>query len=245
MRIESIPGSFSHINTTFNHPAVLLDHSSHVKSVICGDSELRVCFNNEGSNNHAQRNWGGILDQSTPLILSTNHPGCGGHDIGVRGYWKASYFGVGPDDENTNCIHVEANEIPLDDAMDQFELVYGHNLNPNQEPLQRRQDNIDVPRHRRGRRDGDDAPIAPSETVDITRDPDALSDFFAQSINETYPDVPEATPVLHNGTVLVAKRAALSWSSFWHSVGNGLNVIHHFYFSPVTQGSELMMMMML
>ena len=240
MRIENIPGSFSHINTTFNHPAVLLDHSSHVKSVVCGDSDIHVCFDDEESNSHAQRNWGDILGQSTPLILSTNHPGCGGHDIGVRGYWKASSFGVAPDDENTNCIHVEANEIPLDDAMDEFELVYGHNLNPNQEPLQRRQDNAGAIRRR-----SDEAPIAPSETVDITRDPDALSDFFAQSINETYLDVPEATPVLHNGTVVAAKRAALSWSSFWHSVGNGISVIHHFYFSPVTQGSELMMMMML
>lgn len=195
--------------------------------MVCSDSALHVCFDDEQSSNHAQGNWGGTLDQSSSLILSTNHPGCGGYSTGVRGYWRASSL-AGPDDYNTNCVHVQANEVPLDDAMERFELEFGQNYKPEREPLQRRQGNASALRRRRGRRG--DAPIAPSGTVDITGDPDALTDFFAHSITETYPDVPEATPVLHNGTLVAAKRGMLARRSIWGDIGHVFNVIHIFLF---------------
>lgn len=192
--------------------------------MVCSESVLHVCFDDEDFNNHAQESWGATLGKSDPLILATNHPGCGGYSTGIRGYWKASSFEAGPDDDNTNCVHVQANEVPLDDAMERFELEFGHNYNQEREPLQRRQGSAGALRRRRGRRG--DAPIAPNGTVDITGDPDALTDFFAQSITETYPDVPEATPVLHNGTLVAAKRAMLSRRNWWDDFKNGISVIH-------------------
>lgn len=146
------------------------------------------------------------------LLLGTNHAGCGDYDIGMRAFWRVSSVGFGSR-MNSRCTQVNATQMPLEDAMDQFELDFGHY----EEPLQQRAQRSSLRRR--------DDLIASDETVDITDDPDALADFFGEPITQTYPDVPEATPADYNGTVTpIEKRVMLQRRSFWSWISNAVEV---------------------
>lgn len=197
--------SFGNINSTFNHPTVLLDHSSHVESVTCSDSDnLKVCFTNKEAKDHARESWGNALGDSGSLVFSTNHPGCSGYSDGARGYWMASSADFRSGD--SSCVHVNSTEVPLDEALDNFELEFGQNNDTL--PDQNTQQN--------------ESPSA--TTVDITDDPEELAGFFQHPITETYPDVPETTPQLHNGTAVIPKRAVLYRRNIIDDIGNVINV---------------------
>lgn len=173
----------------------------------CSDSgNLNVCFANKEAKDRARENWGNPLDGSGSLVFSTNHLECSGYNNGARGYWMASSadFGFG----DNSCVHVHSTEVPLDEAMDNFELEFGQNNNtvPDQDAQHSQ---------------------STSPTVDITDDPERLADFFFQyPITETYPDVPETAPLLHNGTAVpvTAKRAVLYRRNIFDDIGNAFNV---------------------
>lgn len=187
-----------------------------------------MCFANKEAKDHARENWGNALDSSGSLVFSTDHPGCSGYNNGARGYWMASSADFGSSDNS--CVHVNSTEVPLDEAMDNFELEFGQKNNtvPDQDAQQSQ---------------------STSSTVDITDDPEQLADFFQYPITETYPDVPETTPLLHNGTAVTvtSKRAVLYRRNIFDEIGKAWNVSNAPYSTcpicpvPSTNGCVLTM----
>ncbi|THC93614.1 hypothetical protein EYZ11_006898 [Aspergillus tanneri] len=176
------PSSFGHMVSTFNHPTVLLDHSSQIASVSCKPNGLDVCFKNEAAERHAAEKWDA---NHSPLIFSTNHPGCGNHHDGKRSFWKVSTVLF---KAKQKCASVNATEVSMEEAMKDFDLEFGHTHEK-------------IHKERLSRRSTSATLIASSTTEDITDDPAALSDFFGVPVTGTYENIPEATPESHDGTV--------------------------------------------
>lgn len=83
--IEHDVSSFGNIQSTFNHPTVLLNHSSHIENISCRRNGIDICFTNDEVKRHTEEKW---KANDGPLLIGTNHAGCGDYNIGVRAFWK-------------------------------------------------------------------------------------------------------------------------------------------------------------
>ncbi|GLA28508.1 hypothetical protein ACMYSQ_012143 [Aspergillus niger] len=198
-KTEKDPSSFGHMVSNFNHPTVVLDHSTHISSVTCSPGEMNICFKSEDAEHQASEEWN--LSQS-PLILATYHSGCGGYASGSRSYWNVSSITF---QSGQRCARASVTEVPLEEAAKDFDLGFGHY----QTSIEK---DGGIPR-----RGTDDTMIASSSTEDITDDPEALSDFFGVKITEDYTEVPEAEPLQYNGSATIERRQVLQRR--WDPVG--------------------------
>lgn len=153
--------------SNFLHPTVILDHSSHVSTVGCSDKGLNICFASGLPLSDVSELW--KLADTSPLIFSSFFPGCGETDAGIRSYWKATGITLSQD----GCVHVAAAEVPIEEAMSDTELEWGSVAM-----------DVTSPNNRRGI----NSVLLDDPKVDISDDPDALSDFFGIDIDEPLPD---------------------------------------------------------
>ena len=54
--------TFAQISTNLSHPAVILDHSSYVKSVQCAGQDLTITFTNSEGYDFAKKAWVGPFE---------------------------------------------------------------------------------------------------------------------------------------------------------------------------------------
>ena len=184
--------------SNFLYPAVILDHSSHISSVGCSGEGLDICFIDGFLHSDLQKLW--ILTDSTPLILSSYFPGCGNSEAGMRSFWRATGITVSPNDER--CVHVTAAEVLTEEAMSDAEVEWG-SVNMDASPAGNRRDTL-----------------AWEPTVDISDDPDALSEFFGFNIDDTAPgnDEEDLEEIDEDGSnddpkrSIVQKRGVIDWA---------------------------------
>jgi hypothetical protein len=202
--------AFGHMNSVFQHPTVVLDHSHHVSTIRCSTHGLSVCFANAKAHNEANRYW--LARDDSPLLFSTHSVGCGKFTDGERSFWKATDVSHS---SNGLCLDITASEVQKEDAVDNFELEFGHDRS--QSP----HDHIDNLR----RRASGAGMIASTGTTDITDDPQALSEFFGININTDYPETGLDAPVDYNGTLNdVTRRYILERRGFFDFIGDIINV---------------------
>lgn len=144
--------------STFLHPTVILDHSSHISTVKCSGEGLDICFAGGFRLGDISDLW--ELTEDSPLIFSSFVPGCGQSDVGIRSYWRATGVSLSP---NGQCVRVAAAEVPIDEAMSETEIEWGSVTMDATSPNNRRA-LLDDPK------------------VDISEDQDALDEFFGVDV---------------------------------------------------------------
>jgi len=110
---------FSHLDTQFSSPSVVLEHSNYVQSVAPGPqgSGLSVTFTCPEAFNHAQEQW-----SSTPdLMLVTYTDGVGSCND-QRTFWSAQDLTY---DASTNSIQCGCKEIAIEEAIVHVDMVWG------------------------------------------------------------------------------------------------------------------------
>ncbi|KAH8890636.1 hypothetical protein GQ53DRAFT_765831 [Thozetella sp. PMI_491] len=105
------------MNANFNLPAVILDHTSGLRSIKCrGNQRIDICLKPEAFR-HAQNAW-----NISQFILVTYHIGCGDELSGKRSYFHAEH----PQFDTTSaCITLATAPIEQEDAVDSGKISWG------------------------------------------------------------------------------------------------------------------------
>ena len=111
---------FAHLNTTFNYPAIILEHSAYFESVSCVEDGLKVEFNSPEALSYAQNTWRKLVDDHWLLVSFSK--GCEVADNGQRTYWLVSdtHF-----DSNSLEVIVDCEQIDVSQAIDMVDMTYG------------------------------------------------------------------------------------------------------------------------
>jgi hypothetical protein len=122
----SIEHLFAETNMTFQYPAVILPHSSHVYSISCLSSGIAVTFSNTTVYQFVQHNWS---VGTTGFLLITPSLGCTETtvDQGFWTYWLVSAISF---DDATMSVSVVAVEIATENALNQVSIIWGTNQVP-------------------------------------------------------------------------------------------------------------------
>lgn len=110
---------FSHLDTQFSSPSVVLEHSNYVQSVAPGPqgNGLSVTFTCPEAFNHAQEQWSTTPD----LMLVTYTDGVGSCDD-QRTFWSAQDLTY---DASTNSIQCGCKEVAIEEAIVHVDMVWG------------------------------------------------------------------------------------------------------------------------
>lgn len=163
----------AHLEATFSHPTVVLEHSSHVEDVKCTKDQIKVCFNTPEALNTVKKAWKKEIT-SEEFNLVTYHINCG-HLTGER----RSFFRASRPNFAGNCVTVAVNFVDETDAVHAGELSWGTYTIPH---LTKRQP---VKGHVRASKP-DDVVVdgaGGNETVDLTKDADAIHAFFGPNVH--------------------------------------------------------------
>ena len=153
----------------------MLEHSSYIKDVVCDDNHIKVCFKTPEALTTVENQWKNETD-SKAFNLVTYHIGCG-H---LTGEYR-SFFHASQPVFDGECVTVVAELIDEQEAFHVGELSWGTYISPH---LSKRQDvrgHVGVARPDLDEKDGDD-------TVDLTKDPEAVQGFFDTDIDTNLPD---------------------------------------------------------
>jgi len=106
----------SSLEAEFIYPTVVLDHSSHLRNIKCGNHDLNICFTPEAFL-VAHAEW---IYQD--FILSTYHVGCGDESGGKRSFFHAKHplFDV-----TSGCVRVATVPIAEEEALDKGKITWG------------------------------------------------------------------------------------------------------------------------
>lgn len=119
----------AHVDANFTSSAVLLDHSSHVGSVICTKNSLIIKFTGEKAYNFAKTHW----TADHPLVLATNSGSCGSL-TNQRSFWEVINLKF----ESTWTISARVKEeLSVQDVLHSADMVWG-TWEPESDPLVRR-----------------------------------------------------------------------------------------------------------
>ncbi|KAJ5917595.1 hypothetical protein N7466_011149 [Penicillium verhagenii] len=183
---------------TFSRPTVVLEHSSHIKEVKCGNRSIDICFSNSEAMHTVENAWKKYNASSFNLV--TYHHGCG-H---LTGEYR-SFFVASRPSFHGNCTRVAttlSDEQEIHDGdlnwgtyrsphINKRQPVKGHVKASKADTTMRQYRNI--PHKLNGT--GDDLQglneTFPRGTVDLTKNASAVLNFFgtnASSINIDIPD---------------------------------------------------------
>lgn len=104
------------LEAEFIHPTVVLDHSSHLRSIQCGDHRLNICFSPQGYDT-VEKTW-----KSEDFILSTYHVGCGDEMSGKRSFFHAKNPNF---DAISHCVEVVAVPMAEEEALNKGKITWG------------------------------------------------------------------------------------------------------------------------
>lgn len=195
------------LKTNFSRPTVVLDHSSHLKTVKCDDKQgnIKVCFDSLEAFQVAQQSW-----NKPDFHLNTFHMGCGDQTSGKRTYFHARKPVFM--DPQTLCTVVPVTPLKDEDAMDSGELSWGTYKHPNYRKrvpvlghirLDEPPTNLDT--------DASIDPLVNSTTpiLDLTQNATALEGFFfglnfnTDNISDPAPPGDDLVSISDDGTVSV------------------------------------------
>ncbi|KAJ5893492.1 hypothetical protein N7495_005183 [Penicillium taxi] len=108
---------------TFSRPTVVLEHSSHIKDVTCGNGKIEVCFAPDAYPT-VEREWSKFDSRSFNLI--TYHVGCG-H---LTGEYRSFFITSNPVFEG-NCVTVLAELTDEQEEIQEGRLNWGTYQHPN------------------------------------------------------------------------------------------------------------------
>ncbi|XHF99760.1 hypothetical protein AWENTII_003249 [Aspergillus wentii] len=187
------------LQSTFSGPTVALEHSSHVKDVVCDgkNKTIQVCFKTPEALQRVQTSWKDEIDSDT-FNLVTYHMGCGDQTGDHRSFFRAS----NPTVDDEECMTVSAEPLNERQAIHAGDLSWGTFLHPEYQKRQPAKGHVKTT-----------MPEQPTgETVDITKDPDAVQAFFDTTINTDIPDK-ETQPLdfMDNNYNQLSKRGLFSW----------------------------------
>lgn len=192
--------------STFLHPTVILDHSSHVSDVGCSDSGLDICFAGGFPLSDISELW--KLSDTAPVIFSSFTPGCGQTDAGIRSYWRASGISLSPDGE---CVHIGAEEVEIEDAMSETEIEWGSVTMDATSPNNRRA-------------------VLADPKVDISDDQDALDEFFGVDVQNPEQVDDDIGEIDQDGSDSTDRRRSMQ-KRWWDPIGwvkGAINVCYFF-----------------
>ncbi|KAL8669726.1 MAG: hypothetical protein Q9168_005695 [Polycauliona sp. 1 TL-2023] len=110
--------AFGHLEAAMAHPAVILDHTDHIKSVQCRGHDLEIIFTDHEAFAFAQTAWAKEKD----FLLATFTIGCGS-STEQRTFWLVDHFVTGRCD---TCITaVVEREVPVEEAVHGADIVWG------------------------------------------------------------------------------------------------------------------------
>ncbi|OJJ66930.1 hypothetical protein ASPBRDRAFT_357224 [Aspergillus brasiliensis CBS 101740] len=163
------------LQSTFSSPTVVLEHSSHIKDVVCDGQEntMQVCFKTPEALQRAQRSWKDEI-QSGTFNLVTYHMGCGDQTGDHRSFFRAS----NPTVDNDECVSVSVEPLDERQAIHAGDLSWGTYLHPGHQKREPIKGHIKTTE-----------PEQPTQgTVDITKDPNAVQSYFNVPIDTDIPD---------------------------------------------------------
>ncbi|KAI5258101.1 hypothetical protein E4T42_00655 [Aureobasidium subglaciale] len=108
--------SVAKVGVAFQHPSVVLDHTSYIKSVHCDSSSITIVFNDLSAYQHSKTEW--QIDGH--LILVTSEDSCGANGTSTMFITQSFTF------DASNLIAVGAGkEAKLADIFDTFDMDFG------------------------------------------------------------------------------------------------------------------------
>ena len=110
------------LEAEFNAPTVILDHTSHLKSIKCGSKHITASFSDVIAYEHVLRTW----DLPT-FHLVTYHLGCGDEYEGVRSFYKVTKPTFNP---LSMSVTLNAKLIEKEQAMDSGVVEWGTYTDP-------------------------------------------------------------------------------------------------------------------
>lgn len=175
----------------FNHPTVVLDHSSHLSSIQCSaNGMMKVCFRTEAFE-HVQRTW-----NISMLTIVTYHVGCGDEYNGQRSYFEAQTPRF---DVKSSCVLVNATSIDHEHALSSGEITWGTYEHPEYRKI------IPVKGHVRVTRPTDSQAKAPTNyrRDDGNETEVNLDDLLGEPGTDNEGDRGEVIDLNNNGSALV------------------------------------------
>lgn len=109
---------FASLSTTLQHAAVILDHSSFVKSVSCAADGILVTFTSQEAFSYAAAAWQAVHE----FVLVTYTNGCGSADD-QRTFWLIN--GITLQSDSNSILAKVSKEIAVEEALDAVDLVWG------------------------------------------------------------------------------------------------------------------------
>ena len=109
---------FAQVSTNLHYPAVVLDHSSSIKSVQCQGQDLLIMFSSKSAYDFSIASWASV----SSFVLVTYTDGCG-ISTEQRTFWLIDHLSHGACD---TCIIASAQkELAVEDAMHGVDMVWG------------------------------------------------------------------------------------------------------------------------
>ena len=206
----------AHLEATFSHPTVILEHSSHIQDVVCSNGHIKICFNTPDALATVERSWKKEMT-SDVFNLITYHINCG-HLSGER----RSFFRASKPSFEDGCVTVEASFIDDNEAIHAGELAWGTYSEPNLAKRQPVKGHVRVSKPQEDVVDGSGG----SETVNINEDAAALHAFFGDARVDT--DIPDSGTEgggFINDEGDLVKRGLFSW--IINAIKSLVDVSHH------------------
>ncbi|KJK66709.1 hypothetical protein P875_00127970 [Aspergillus parasiticus SU-1] len=178
------------LHATFSRPTVVLDHSSHIEDVNCGNGNIEICFAPEAFAT-VETEWKKYENESFNLI--TYHVGCG-H---LTGEYRSFFIASQPTFEG-NCVTVLAELTDEQEEIQEAKLNWGTYQRPDIAKRQRVLGHVKVakadPQMQMRNLMASDrlngtGNITSGGMSDLTKDAAAVKNFFGtDSINTDIPD---------------------------------------------------------
>lgn len=162
-------------------PAVVLEHSNHIKSVQCRDRSILICFQTEKAF-ETVKSW----ENLEAFHLITYHVGCGDESSGKRSFFNASQPVLIP---SSRCVRLSTRPVEHKDVVESGEVSWGTYISPTE---QRRTDTKGHVRMVHSSSSADNGQPPDPATVNLDTNVAAFKYFF----NETRSNV-----TLSNATV--------------------------------------------
>lgn len=197
----------AHLEGTFSHPTVVLEHSSHIEDVVCTDHDIKVVFKTPEARDTVEKHW---QEETTAqgFNLITYHVDCGHLHGEHRSFFRASQ----PRMEGNNSIIVTTHLLEETEAIHGGHLEWGTYQKPGLAKRQPVKGHVRASKPQEVVVDGEGG----NATMDITKDAEAFHAFFPSVNVDT--DIPDR--VTEGGGFLnyegyeddkIARRGLFSW----------------------------------
>lgn len=170
----------AHLEGTFSHPTVVLEHSSHIEDVVCTDHDIKVVFKTPEARDTVEKHW---QEETTAqgFNLITYHVDCGHLHGEHRSFFRASQ----PRMEGNNSIIVTTHLLEETEAIHGGHLEWGTYQKPGLAKRQPVKGHVRASKPQEVVVDGEGG----NATMDITKDAEAFHAFFPSVNVDT--DIPD------------------------------------------------------